>query len=57
MTFAGRIHDHWDSDSFVICDKTQDKQHLNNFRVLKDKVNAPFVGPPKSKKFPNGIKV
>ena len=57
MTFAGRIHDHWDSDSFVICDKTQDKQHLNNFRVLKDKVNAPFVGPPKSKKFPDGIKV
>merc|ERR1712110_802753 len=24
--------------------------------VLKDKVNAPFVGPPKSKKFPDGIK-
>merc|ERR1719468_296288 len=24
--------------------------------VLKNKVNAPFVGPPKSKKFPNGIK-
>ena len=57
MTFAGRIHDHWDSDGFVICDKTQDKQHLNNFRVLKNKVNAPFVGPPKSKKFPDGIKV
>lgn len=24
--------------------------------VLKNKVNAPFVGPPKSKKFPDGIK-
>ena len=40
-----------------MCDKKQGKQHLNTFRVLKNKVNAPFVGPPKSKKFPNGIKV
>ena len=57
MTFAGKTPDYWDSDGFVICDKTQDKQHLNTFRVLKNKVNAPFVGPPKSKKFPDGIKV
>ena len=25
--------------------------------VLKNKVKAPYVGPPKSKKFPNGVEV
>ena len=32
--------------------------HLNcNYyrRVLKNKIKAPYVGPPKSKKFPTGI--
>lgn len=57
MTFAGRILYYWDSDNSItyLCQNT--KHHLNTFRVLKNKVNAPFVGPPKSKKFPNGIKV
>ena len=27
------------------------------FRVLMNKVKAPYVGPPKSKKFPNGVEV
>ena len=33
--------------------------NIYHYRVLKRKVNAPFVGPgpPVSKKFPNGIKV
>ena len=26
-------------------------------RVLKNKVTAPYVGPPRSKKFPNGVEV